>query len=138
MQFIQDKLFNIFKYQKLKGKNPNFINKEKKTNKNKKLINLFIKFNIKNSIKEDLKLWIKKYFIDESLKFLFKNKIIGINDIIFISILIQKNIKEFEFNPKIILIIINDIKIKVLKFIISNRIYYIFLNKFTIYYLNQT
>lgn len=49
-------------------------------------------------------------------------KRIGIEDIILISILIQKNIKELEFNPIIILIIIKDIKIKILKFIISNRI----------------
>lgn len=58
--------------------------------------------------------------------------------IILISILIQKNIKELAFNPNKILIIINDINNKILKFIISNRIFHIFLNKFTIYYLNQT
>ena len=140
-QLYHEIFFNIFKYQKKNGKNPILTINEKIIIKNKILINLFInKFIIKNNINDDLNLWIKKYFIDVSLKLLFINKIIGIKDIILISILIQKYINEFEFIPIIILNIIigiNIIKVK-FKLNISDRINLLFLNKFTIYYFNQT
>ena len=55
---------------------------------------------------DEFNLWIKKYFIDESFWNLLKNNIIGINDIILISIDIQKNEIKFQLIRNMVLIYI--------------------------------